>query len=57
MSGPADTTRTSQLTTARAIWRIYPFAKHAIPRISLGMVAALLGSLVALAIPWFSSAS
>ncbi|SEB38616.1 ATP-binding cassette, subfamily B [Paramicrobacterium humi] len=51
MSGPADTTRTSQLTTARAIWRIYPFAKHAIPRISLGMVAALLGSLVALAIP------
>ena len=31
--------------------RIFPFAKSALPRIVLGMVAALLASLVALAIP------
>nr|WP_200936917.1 ABC transporter ATP-binding protein [Leifsonia sp. Root112D2] len=31
--------------------RIFPFAKSALPRICLGMVAALLASLVALAIP------
>ncbi|WP_166997684.1 ABC transporter ATP-binding protein [Paramicrobacterium fandaimingii] len=50
MSG-TEATRKSNLTTAQAIWRIYPFVKHALPRISLGMVAALLGSIVALVIP------
>ena len=38
-------------STARAILRLYPYMKPALPRIYLGMVAALLGSLVALAIP------
>lgn len=50
MSG-TEATRKSNLSTFRAIWRIYPYAKHAMPRISLGMVSALLGALVALAIP------
>ncbi|WP_166984075.1 ABC transporter ATP-binding protein [Paramicrobacterium fandaimingii] len=50
MSG-TEATRKSNLTTVQAIWRIYPFVKHALPRISLGMVAALLGSIVALVIP------
>ncbi|HEX2141903.1 MAG TPA: ABC transporter ATP-binding protein, partial [Candidatus Limnocylindria bacterium] len=34
-----------------SIARIYPYARPAIPRIALGMVAALIGALVALAIP------
>ncbi|MCW4457641.1 ABC transporter ATP-binding protein [Microbacterium sp. MPKO10] len=50
MSG-IQATRKSNLNTVQAIWRIYPFAKHALPRISLGMIAALLGSVVALLIP------
>ncbi|PFG32062.1 ABC transporter ATP-binding protein [Paramicrobacterium agarici] len=50
MSG-TEATRKSDLNTVQAIWRIYPFAKHALPRISLGMIAALLGSIVALIIP------
>ena len=37
--------------TARTLMRILPFAKSAAPRIVLGMVAALLASLVALSIP------
>ncbi|MBX3068308.1 MAG: ABC transporter ATP-binding protein [Cryobacterium sp.] len=37
--------------TIAAIARVYPFAKPAMRRIYLGMVAAMLGSLVALAIP------
>ncbi|KQV07262.1 ABC transporter ATP-binding protein [Leifsonia sp. Root112D2] len=37
--------------TVRTLMRIFPFAKSALPRICLGMVAALLASLVALAIP------
>ncbi|AQX79558.1 ABC transporter [Plantibacter sp. H53] len=38
-------------STFRALMRIYPFAKTAMPRIVLGMVAALVAGLVALAIP------
>ncbi len=37
--------------TVRTLLRILPFAKSAAPRIVLGMVAALLASLVALSIP------
>ncbi|MDQ1570803.1 MAG: ATP-binding cassette, subfamily bacterial [Actinomycetota bacterium] len=47
-----DTSRTSpRLGTFRAILRIYPFAKPAMPRIYLGMVSALLAGIVALLIP------
>lgn len=38
-------------STFRALMRIYPYAKSAMPRIVLGMVAALGAGLVALAIP------
>jgi ATP-binding cassette subfamily B protein len=38
-------------STIRSLARIYPFAKPAMPRIYLGMVAALGASIVALAIP------
>ncbi|HXH34957.1 MAG TPA: ABC transporter ATP-binding protein [Plantibacter sp.] len=38
-------------STFRALLRIYPYAKTAMPRIVLGMVAALGAGLVALAIP------
>lgn len=40
-----------RLSTAAAIARLYPYAKPAMPRIYLGMVAALLAGVVALAIP------
>ena len=39
------------MSTFRTLMRIFPFAKSALPRIMLGMVAALLASLVALRIP------
>ncbi|MBB5639641.1 ABC transporter ATP-binding protein [Cryobacterium roopkundense] len=45
---PPPTPRTS---TFRSLIRLYPYAKPALPRIALGMVAALLAGLVALAIP------
>jgi ATP-binding cassette subfamily B protein len=38
-------------TTFRTLLRLYPYAKPALPRIGLGMLSALLASLVALAIP------
>ncbi|WP_167042982.1 ABC transporter ATP-binding protein [Salinibacterium sp. ZJ454] len=38
-------------STARAIARIYPYARPAMPRIVLGMIAALAGALVSLVIP------
>ena len=44
-----DSTR--RPSTLKAILRLHPFFKPALPRIYLGMVAALLGSMVALAIP------
>jgi ATP-binding cassette, subfamily B, bacterial len=40
-----------QLGTVRTLMRIYPYAKSGMSRIYLGMVAALLASLIALAIP------
>lgn len=40
-----------KLSTFRTLMRIYPYARVAMPRIYLGMVAALFASLVALAIP------
>lgn len=44
-------TTSKRKSTARILLRILPFAKSAAPRIILGMVAALLASLVALSIP------
>ncbi len=44
-------TDSPRLSTFRAIARIYPYAKPAMPRIYLGMVAALLSGIVALLIP------
>jgi len=37
--------------TLRTLLRLYPYAKPALPRLGLGMLAALFASLVALAIP------
>ncbi|MFU8946087.1 ABC transporter ATP-binding protein [Mycetocola zhadangensis] len=42
---------TSTLSTFRTLLRIYPYAKSALPRIYLGMAAALGAGLVALGIP------
>ena len=47
----ATKTETPRPSTFRAIARIYPYAKPAMPRIYLGMVAALLSGIVALLIP------
>jgi ATP-binding cassette subfamily B protein len=41
----------SDLNTAQALWRMYPYVKSALPRIVLGMVAALIAGVVALGIP------
>ncbi|WP_435415546.1 ABC transporter ATP-binding protein [Ruicaihuangia caeni] len=43
--------RQSRPSTARAIARLYPWARPALPRIVLGAVAALTGAVVALLIP------
>jgi ATP-binding cassette subfamily B protein len=51
MSAPSTKSGRPTLSTARAIARIYPYMRPALPRILLGMVAALLGGLVALLIP------
>lgn len=53
---PRDSTQpvsnhTSTLSTFRSLLRIYPYAKSALPRIYLGMGAALGAGLVALGIP------
>ncbi|MCW4386034.1 ABC transporter ATP-binding protein/permease [Salinibacterium sp. SYSU T00001] len=42
---------TKRLSTARAILRILPYVRPALPRITLGAVAALVGAVVALLIP------
>jgi ATP-binding cassette subfamily B protein len=42
---------TKRLGTFASIMRVYPYAKPAMPRIYLGMSAAMLAALVALAIP------
>jgi len=52
---PVDTlpaSATGRLSTFRTLLRLYPFVKPALSRIVLGMVAALLASVVALAIPF-----
>jgi ATP-binding cassette subfamily B protein len=51
MSARSEATDRSSLSTVKSIARIYPYARPAVPRIVLGMVAALVGALVALAIP------
>jgi ATP-binding cassette, subfamily B, bacterial len=52
MSSPSTKTgRNSSGGTLRALLRIYPYAKPALPRIVLGMVSALLAGIVALLIP------
>jgi ATP-binding cassette subfamily B protein len=48
---PPQDKKKARAGTARTLMRILPFAKSAAPRIVLGMVAALLASLVALSIP------
>ncbi|MFF1572745.1 ABC transporter ATP-binding protein [Leifsonia sp. NPDC058292] len=48
---PPQIEKKAKLGTARTLLRILPFAKSAAPRILLGMIAALLASLVALSIP------
>ena len=51
MPARSEPSRRPTLSTIRSIARIYPYARPAVPRIVLGMVAALIGALVALAIP------
>ncbi|PJJ73120.1 ATP-binding cassette subfamily B protein [Diaminobutyricimonas aerilata] len=52
MPAPSAKTETmSTLSTTRAILRIYPYVKPAMPRIVLGTFAALIGAVVALLIP------
>ncbi|MFC0680810.1 ABC transporter ATP-binding protein [Lysobacter korlensis] len=51
MPAPSEPSGGPTLSTFKSIARIYPYARPAIPRIALGMVAALIGALVALAIP------
>ena len=51
MSSDSPTTTPTRVGTLRALARLYPYAKPAMPRIYLGMVAALLAGVVALLIP------
>ena len=46
-----DVAGPGRLNTFRTLLRLYPYARSAMPRLYLGMVAALLAGLVALAIP------
>ncbi len=48
---PAGKKAEPRKSTFRTLLRLYPYAKPAMPRIYLGMIAALLAGLVALAIP------
>ena len=50
-SSTTDSGRTKAVGTFAAIRRLYPYAKPAMPRIYLGMVAALAAGMVALLIP------
>lgn len=45
------TERHPTLSTARALARLYPFAKPVLPRLALGAASALVASLLALSIP------
>ena len=51
MPDPSSVSSPSRAGTARTLWRLLPFVRPALPRIILGMVAALLAGLVALGIP------
>jgi len=46
-----STAQSRRPSTFRTLLRLYPYAKPAVPAITLGMVAALLAALMALAIP------
>jgi ATP-binding cassette subfamily B protein len=48
---PVASAQPARLNTFRTLLRLYPYAKPAMPRLYLGMVAALVAGLVALAIP------
>ncbi|GLI28053.1 ABC transporter [Agromyces rhizosphaerae] len=48
---PDSASAPQRLSTPRTLLRLYPYARPAVPFLVLGMVAALLASLVALAIP------
>lgn len=37
--------------TIATLWRIYPFAKKALPRVTLGILASIAGNMIALSIP------
>ena len=50
-SSPSPSNSAARANTFRSLQRLYPYAKPALPRIYLGMVAALLAGLVALVIP------
>jgi ATP-binding cassette subfamily B protein len=50
-SASSETSANSDLSTFKAIARLYPYARPAMPRIYLGMVAAMAAALVALLIP------
>ena len=45
--------QSKELGTVKTLWRLVPFAKKALPRIMLGMIAAISAHLCALAIPQF----
>jgi ATP-binding cassette subfamily B protein len=45
--------QSKELGTVKTLWRLVPFAKKALPRITLGMIAAISAHLFALAIPQF----
>src|SRR5690606_22992282 len=51
ISMSSTTTDKPRLSTFKAIGRLYPYAKTAMPRIYLGMAAALGAAVVALLIP------
>ena len=50
-SDAAGDTPPNRRTTLQTLLRLYPYARPALPRLTLGMLAALLAALVALAIP------
>ncbi len=50
MTSTVETPR-SDLSTFRALARLYPFARRSLPRLSLGALSALMASLIALSIP------
>ena len=50
-AGTDSATDPARRNTLQVLLRLYPFARPALPRLALGMLAALLAALVALAIP------